>query len=91
MQFIPVYNELVKEAVRNSSEARYGRIKTYVIGLEYLIAIMLQTGRAKDRERLIKIFEETEVDFRLLRRILHKHKLRTKFDNFRRRSFGRTE
>jgi len=49
VQFIPVYNDLVKEAVQYSEEVKYGRIKTKVLGLEYLIAVMLQTNRPKDR------------------------------------------
>jgi len=50
VQFIPVYNDLVKNAVFNSRKVNYGRLKTNVVGLEYLIAIMLQTYRAKDRK-----------------------------------------
>ena len=87
VQFIPVYNELVNEAVLKSVEAKYGRIKTKVLGLEYLVAIMIQTYRAKDRERLIKIFEEAEVDLRLLRKILKKYNLHDKYAEFRRRYF----
>jgi hypothetical protein len=34
VQFIPVYNELVREAVQSSDKVNYGRIKTHVIGLE---------------------------------------------------------
>ena len=87
VQFIPVYNELVNEAVLKSVEAKYGRIKTKVLVLEYLAAIMIQTYRTKDRERLIKIFEEAEVDLRLLRKILKKYNLHDKYTEFRRRYF----
>ena len=72
VQFIPVYNDLVKDAVQCSVEVKYGRIKTRVLGLEYLIAVMLQTYRPKDRERLVKIFEEAKTDLKLLKRILKK-------------------
>ncbi len=70
VQFIPVYNDLVKDAVQYSVEAKYGRIKTRVLGLEYLIAVMLQTYRSKDRERLVKVFEEAKIDLKLLKIIL---------------------
>jgi hypothetical protein len=50
----------VKEAVQYSVEVKYGRIKTRILGLEYLIAVMLQTYRPKDRERLVKVFEEAK-------------------------------
>lgn len=89
VQFIPVYNDLVKEAVGNSIEVRYGRLKTKVIGLEYLVAIMLQTYRSIDRERIIKIFEEAEVNLKLLNNILKKHNLHEKFLGFRRAYFGK--
>ena len=82
-QFIPVYNELVREAVQNSIEVKYGRMKTKVLGLEYLIAVMLQTYRAKDRERLTKIFEVTKVDMQLLRKLLKKYELYGKYTKFR--------
>jgi hypothetical protein len=88
VQFIPVYNELVRESVQSSVKVNYGRLKTQVIGLEYLVAIMLQVNRAKDRERLIKIFEETDVNLKVLREILNKFNLSDKFDNFRRKCIG---
>lgn len=83
VQFIPVYNDLVKEAVQYSVEVKYGRIKTRVLGLEYLIAIMLQTYRPKDRERLVKIFEEAKIDLRLLKNILDKYGLYKKYVQFK--------
>lgn len=89
VRFIPVYNDLVKEAVENSIKVRYGRLKTKVIGLEYLVVIMLQTYRSKDRERIIKIFVEAEVNLKLLNNILKKHNLYEKFTGFRRTYLGR--
>lgn len=82
-RFIPVYNELVREAVQNSIEVKYGRIKTKVLGLEYLIAVMLQTYRAKDRERILKIFEMAKVDLQFLRKLLKKYDLYGKYTKFR--------
>ena len=83
VQFIPVYNDLLKEAVQCSVEARYGRIKTKVLGLEYLIAVMLQTYRPKDRERLVKVFEEAKIDLKLLKKILKKYGLYDKYVQFK--------
>jgi hypothetical protein len=87
VQFIPVYNDLVKEAVQYSVEAKYGRIKTRVLGLEYLIAVMLQTGRPKDRERLVKVFEEAKIELKLLKKILKKHGLYDKYVQFKEMRF----
>ena len=83
VQFIPVYNDLVEEAVQCSVEVKYGRIKTRVLGLEYLIAVMLQTYRRKDRERLVKVFEEAKIDLKLLKKILEKHGLYDKYVQFK--------
>lgn len=88
VKFIPVYNELVKEAVQYSDEAKYGRIKTRVLGLEYLIAVMLQTFRPKDRERLVKIFEEAKIELKLLKKILRKYGLYDKYVQFKELYFG---
>jgi predicted nucleotidyltransferase len=90
VQFIPVYNELIKEAVENSVETKYGRIKTKVIGVEYLIAIMIQTFRPKDRERIVKIVEETEIDLKVLEKILKKYSLDEKFIKFRGMYYGKS-
>ena len=87
-QFIPVYNELVREAVQNSTEVKYGKMRTKVLGLEYLIAVMLQTYRAKDRERIIKIFEEVRVDQKFLKKLLKKYNLYGKYTKFRGLYFG---
>lgn len=89
VQFIPVYNDLVKDAVFNSRKVNYGRLKTNVVGLEYLIAIMLQTYRGKDRERLVTILEDTEFDSKRLRSILKKYGLYDKFKKFRSVHFGK--
>lgn len=87
VQFIPVYNDLVKEAVQCSVEVKYGRIKTRVLGLEYLVAVMLQTYRPKDREKLVKVFEEAKIDLKLLEKILKKYGLYDKYVQFKERRF----
>lgn len=83
VQFIPVYNELIKDAVLRAKEVKYGRMKTKVLGLEYLAAIMLQTNRTKDRQRLVKIFQEAKVDLRLLKKILKKFSLLENYTKFK--------
>ncbi len=88
VQFIPVYNELIKEAVQNSVAAKYGRINTKVLTVEYLVAVMFQTHRAKDRERLLKIFEEVKVDLKFLRKLLKKFNLYERYIRFREMYFG---
>lgn len=83
VQFIPAYNDLVNDAVNNAVEMLYEDEKTFVIRPEYLIAIMLQTNRPKDRDRLFKIWDQADTDEILLRKILVKHKLLAIYEEFR--------
>jgi hypothetical protein len=89
VQFIPVYNELVKEGVLHAVERIYGSIKTFVLRPEYLIAIMLQASRPKDIERLLRFFEEAEVSDEKLDSVLSKHNLKETYNNFRKKYYGK--
>jgi hypothetical protein len=75
VQFIPAYNDLVREAVADASTLRYRNAEAKVVRAEYLAAIALQTGRAKDRERVIKLLEDADIDRELLARIVRQHGL----------------
>jgi hypothetical protein len=75
VQFIPAYNDLVREAVADASTLRYRDAEAKVVRAEYLAAIALQTGRAKDRERVIRLLEEADIDTELLARIVGQHGL----------------
>jgi len=83
VQFIPAYNELVNEAVVNASEISYGKTPTHVIKPEYLLAIMLQTFRPQDKQRIILFLDEAEYSIDLLNRILLKYGLKEKYEKFR--------
>jgi len=48
------------------------------------MAIMLQTGRAPDKERLIRFFEETDYDEVLFDDIISRFKLTDQLVKFRR-------
>lgn len=49
VQFIPAYNYLIEDAIKGANEVNCEDVKTKVVGLEHLLAIMLQTNRPKDR------------------------------------------
>ena len=82
VQFIPVYNELTKEALETAVEAKYGKMKTRVFKSEYLLAIMLQTFRPSDRERMIKFLNEVEMNKNYPSKILEKYSPKEKFEKF---------
>lgn len=87
VQFIPAYNDLVEEAVKESVETRYRKTKTKILRAEYLLSIMLQTDRPKDRARMTQLLEEASIDKDRLERILKRHDLRRKWSEFRKRFY----
>lgn len=87
VQFIPVYNELVNEAVLKAERKKYEDITTFVLRPEYLIAIMLKTNRTKDKERLLKMIDEAEISNEQLEKILAEHGLTSAYKKFRKKFY----
>jgi hypothetical protein len=52
IQFLVPYNTLVEEAVRTARTVKFNGTPCRIPQLEYLMAIMVQTSRAKDKARL---------------------------------------
>ena len=75
VQFLPVYNRLTEEALENAIDVYFGNTPTRVISAEYLAAIMLETGRPKDRSRLIHFFEFEVLDKSVFEDIVQRHGL----------------
>jgi len=82
VQFIPAYNDLVREAVENAATLKYRDVEAKVVTAEYLAVIALQTGRAKDRERVIRLLDDAVIDRTVLGRILESFGLTDKFKKF---------
>jgi len=82
VQFLPAFNLLLTEAVLKAREVKVGKTSTNVFRPEHLAAIMIQTGRPKDRERLLLLREQAGLDRRMLRRILIRHGLWEKWERF---------
>jgi len=79
VQFLPAYNALLDEALREARETSYEEVPTRVVRAEQLIAICLQTGRDKDRERVRIFREQAEVDMNYLAGVLQRHGLERKW------------
>jgi len=75
VQFLPAYNALVEEALGQAREIDYEGVSARVLRAEHLIAICLQTGRAKDRARVAMLREQAHLDHELLADILNRHQL----------------
>lgn len=84
VQFLPAYNGLLDEALDQARETFYESVPTRVMRVEHLIAICLQTGRAKDRERVHLFLKEAAIDFALLQSILQRHGLEGKWQQWTR-------
>jgi hypothetical protein len=56
--------------VEKAATLKYRDVEAKVVTAEYLAAISLQTGRGKDRERVIRLLEEAVINRAVLGRIL---------------------
>jgi hypothetical protein len=79
VQFLPAYNALLEEALREARDISYEDVPVRVVRAEHLIAICLQTGRDKDRERVRLFREEAKLDQNLLSDVLRRHGLEGKW------------
>lgn len=75
VQFLPSTGPLVDEALERAVERLFGGVPTRVIDYEYLLAIMVQVGRPKDKARLQGTLSVTPPDEAKLRDILERHNL----------------
>lgn len=82
VQFLPAYNPLLEEAVRHASKKGYEGTTVKVLELEYLMAIMIDTNRPKDRERIWKLLDEAAFDKKKLEEILESHSLKKKWKQY---------
>ena len=84
VQFLPATQPLVAEAVCEATVRESAGLTTRVMSAEHLMAIAMQTGRAKDHARLIMFVEAEVADMDRLHGILARHSLLdswVKFEN----------
>ena len=82
VQFLPPGNELVEEALTEAIETEVEGVRTRVMTAEHLVAIALQTGRAKDAARILQFIESGTLNADRLDGILRRHGLLAKWDRF---------
>ncbi len=73
-------NELEEEAVKNAKVTKYEGVNTKVLTPEYLVAILLRAGRSKDKEKILKLFEQTKINKKKLKDIFKRYKLIEKYN-----------
>lgn len=79
VQFLPAFNSLIEEALAQAQEIMYEDAPARVLRSEHLVAICLQTGRGKDRERVRILREQAELDMNFLASVLERHQLEEKW------------
>lgn len=82
VQFLPAYNALVAEALAEAVETLYETVPTRVLRAEHLAAIMVQTGRDKDRQRFSTFLAEAELDRARLNGIMQRHGLEGRWNQW---------
>lgn len=75
VQFLPPNSPLVEEALREAATRDVSGIPARVFTAEHLVAIALQTGRAKDKARVLQFVETGALDAKKFQTILERHGL----------------
>jgi hypothetical protein len=75
VQFLPLGTPLTAEALQNAVERDVDGTRALVFTAEHLAAIALQTGRAKDKARLLQFIEAGALDAVRFHAILARHGL----------------
>ena len=75
VQFLPVYNPLLVEALAHANSFDYDGVPAKVLPAEYLAAISQQTGRPKDKLRVQAFLDSDKCDRAALKEICVRHHL----------------
>ena len=75
VQFLPAHNELVEEAISAARTLDYESVTVRVVGPEHLVALAIQAGGSRRRERAWQLIESGDIDRALLQSILARHHL----------------
>jgi hypothetical protein len=86
VQFIPVADDLDKEALEQAVEVEIQSVRVRILRAEYLVARALQLGRPKDQIRITQFLNEKAVGINALRDVIKRHGLTTAWKEFCRRT-----
>ena len=84
VQFLPPGNPLIAEALDEAVGREVAGILARVFTAEHLAAIALQTGRAKDKARLLQFLEAGALDLPRFEAVLARHNLTDRWRQFQR-------
>lgn len=90
MQFLPPTGPLVEEALAKAVVHDVAGVPARVFTAEHLAAIALQTGRAKDKARLLQFVESGVLEAAIFQDILTRHALAERWTQFQRQFLSDT-
>jgi len=82
VQFLPPTSKLVDEALAQAVTMDVNGVPARVFTAEHLAAIALQTGRARDKARVLQFVEAGALDSDPFQKILSRHGLQAKWQQF---------
>ena len=90
IQFLPVTSSLVGEALDQAVTLDAGGVPARVFSAEHLAAIALQTGRPKDKARLLQFLESGVLDAQRFGELVTRHGLSDAWQRFGRQFLSGT-
>ncbi|MCY7287734.1 MAG: hypothetical protein LH624_05655 [Cryobacterium sp.] len=91
VQFLPSTGSLLDEALAQAVSVDVEGTPARVFTVEHLAAIALQTGRAKDKARLLQFIESGAIDGDRFRDIVARHDLQAAWERFERQFLTDTQ
>jgi hypothetical protein len=88
VQFLPAADLLIEEALERALEIDVAGTAARVFTAEHIAAIALQTGRAKDKARLLQFVETGALDKTKFEKLIERHGLIDKWRQFQRQFLG---
>ena len=83
VQFLPPGNPFVEEALSQAVQKDVAGTPARIFSAEHLSAVALQTGRAKDKSRLLQFIEEGALDASRFQEIISRHGLMPVWKQFK--------
>lgn len=85
VQILPAFNPLVEAAVLSAPMRGFENIEIPVLSAEYLAAIALQLGRAKDYQRVDALITADSFQGAFLKALIEAHNLHDRWESYVRR------
>ena len=85
VQFIPVFNPLTEDAVREAETGEIEGIAFRVVRADFLATIALSTGRPKDFARILALLESGAVSSEQIDELTRHYRLQSEWERFKER------